>query len=299
MLVFIFLFLRDKKTNQEYENYTTKMQSFDTDVGVMKYLDIGEGTPILLLHGVPTSSWMYRKLSLDLSKNGYRVIAIDMIGFGASDKPKGYDIYNFDKQADRIFALMEHLNIESWDQIIHDMGGIVTWEMIKKDSDKISHLYILNTLLYKTDFHPPLDFSYKNPIHVAFLKLHKNKFIGKVIVNNMLKTGTNKYKLDYEEKRGYWLPLQGGADALVHFFTNTKWIKQNLSEYRNIFKDFDGRISIIWGENDPFLGVEQVSKFQNDFDIPDENILILENKKHLILEEASDEIIEFMLKNQD
>jgi haloalkane dehalogenase len=297
MCVFVFIF-RDTKSTHEYEKYTADMKSFKTDAGIMKYHDVGTGYPILLLHGVPTSSWMYKKLTKQLSENNYRVIAVDMIGFGASDKPDGYDVYDFDKQADRILALMESLDIAEWEQVIHDMGGIVTWEMMKKNPKKISHLYILNTIIYADDFHPPADFSMKNPLHRFFLNLHTNKYIGKMIIKNTLKTATNKYSMNMEDGRGYWMPLRENADALVHFFTHTKWIKENLINYRKVFKNFNGDISIIWGKSDPFLGVEQVSKLQNDFNIFDENTLILENAKHLIAEESTDKIVEFITKHQ-
>lgn len=296
VLVFIFIF-HDKKTNHEYESHVGNMQSFVTDAGEMRYIDIGSGKPILLVHGVPTSSWMYRDLAVDLSNNGYRVIVVDMIGFGASAKPDGYDIYDFDKQAGRILALMENLDLDSWGQITHDMGGVVTWEMMRKNPEKISHLYILNTLLYREDFHPPADFSMKNPLHKFFLNLHAHNYIGKMIVENMLHAGTSSYSMNRETKRGYWLPLRENADALVHFFTHTKWIKENLVDYRKVFENFDGDISLIWGKHDSFLDVAQVLKFQNDFDIPGENILILENAKHLIAEESTDEIVEFIMNN--
>lgn len=116
------------------------------------------------------------------------------------------------------------------------MGGIIVWEMMRENLAKISHLYILNTIIYAEDFHPPTDFSYTNPLHIFFLDLHSNTYIGKMIVENMLKTGTDNYSMNMETRRGYWLPLRENAAALVHFFTYTKWIKGNLAGYRKVFE---------------------------------------------------------------
>jgi haloalkane dehalogenase len=65
-------------------------QSFDGYQ--MAYTNEGDGTPILLLHGVPTSSYLFRKMIPLLVNKGYRVIAVDLLGYGQSEKPSGYDV---------------------------------------------------------------------------------------------------------------------------------------------------------------------------------------------------------------
>jgi haloalkane dehalogenase len=97
-----------------YQTYASGLKSFETDYGTMKYYDEGEGQVILLVHGVPTNSWMYRNLGKQLSENGYRVIAPDLIGFGASQRVTNHNLHDFDIQAETLFALMEGLEIDSW-----------------------------------------------------------------------------------------------------------------------------------------------------------------------------------------
>ncbi|MFT5626985.1 MAG: pimeloyl-ACP methyl ester carboxylesterase [Dokdonia sp.] len=86
-----------------------------------------------------------------LSKN-YRVIAPDMLGFGSSDSPKGYDIYSEEKHASRLLDLMDALNVNNWTHVMHDAGGLWTWELFKKQPNRISKLVILNTIIYKEGF---------------------------------------------------------------------------------------------------------------------------------------------------
>jgi len=93
-------------------------------------------------HGVPTSSWLYRKLIDPLVASGYRVIAPDMLGFGNSANPKGYTIYDKKEHARRILGLMEHLKINNWHHVMHDAGGLWTWELFKQAPSKISKLTI-------------------------------------------------------------------------------------------------------------------------------------------------------------
>ena len=82
------------QTQMNYEDFCLKQKSFQSADGNIKYTDRGEGEVILLLHGVPVSSWLYRKIIPGLVNGGYRVIAPDMLGFGTSDNPDAYEIYS-------------------------------------------------------------------------------------------------------------------------------------------------------------------------------------------------------------
>ena len=92
-----------------YDNFRSQQQSFSSKDGVIKYIDKGQGPVILLLHGVPTSGWLYRKMIDPLVNAGYRVIAPDMLGFGNSDSPEGYEIYSEEMHAQRLLELMNAL----------------------------------------------------------------------------------------------------------------------------------------------------------------------------------------------
>lgn len=295
-LLFGYVVLQDKKgVKQEYQNYVSTLKTFESPNGIMKYSDTGEGEVILLIHGVPTNSWMYRNLARELSENGYRVIAPDLIGFGASERVEKYQMHDFDIQAETLFALMESLDIEQWEQVTHDMGGIITWHMLRDQANKISHLYILNTILYKETFNPPADFSYSNPLHKFLLGLHAHPLIGKMIVNNMITSGTGNYSYTNTERAGYWLPLRDGAMSLVHFFTHTKNIKENIDTYRSWLIDSDVPVSVLWGENDPFLDSSTVDLLKEEMDLKEQDVVIIKDAKHLVAEESYQQIANYII----
>src|ERR1700693_558431 len=83
----------------------------------MHYLDEGEGDPILLLHGEPTWSYLYRKMIPPLAEPGartrrrFRVIAPDYLGFGRSDKPLQIEDYTYDLHVASIHALVDSLDL--------------------------------------------------------------------------------------------------------------------------------------------------------------------------------------------
>lgn len=90
----------------------------------------GKGEPLVLIHGFPTSSWDWHALWPALTER-YFVIAIDMIGFGFSDKPVDYD-YNIIDQADLLSGFLRELGVRHCDVMCHDYGVNVAQELLAR-----------------------------------------------------------------------------------------------------------------------------------------------------------------------
>lgn len=292
----------------EYKYSTIKehraSQKFITvNGGKMAYVDVGKGEPILLLHGVPTSSWLYRHIIDSLSKKGFRVIAPDLLGFGNSDKPKGYDVYDERKQAQRIFNLMDSLKIDSWHQTLHDAGGLWTWEMLTMHHEKIKSLIILNTITNRDGFNPPFSVGRHNPIGKFSIRLYGSRIFGKGMMKKTLKFGLTNDNFTKEELYAYWLPMHEGAFRPVfHFFSKIKETCHNLDAILLRFKEYNIPTIIIWGEKDAVLeGKKQIPHLAINLNIPEDRITILQNGTHFIQEEQFNEIVQkisaFLLPN--
>ena len=91
----------------------------------------GKGEPLVLIHGFPTSSWDWHALWPALTER-YFVIAIDMIGFGFSDKPVDYE-YSITDQADLISGFISELGVKRCDIFCHDYGVNVAQELLSRD----------------------------------------------------------------------------------------------------------------------------------------------------------------------
>jgi len=110
------------------------------------YLEAGEGEPVLLVHGFPTSSHLYRNIIPTLAKN-HRVIAIDLPGYGLSDKPLDvtYDFEFFERMLE---GFCDALGIADTDLVLHDLGGPVGLFWALRHPARARKLVLLNTLVY-------------------------------------------------------------------------------------------------------------------------------------------------------
>lgn len=114
----------------------------------LHYLDEGEGRPVVLFHGEPTWSFLYRKVIPVLVAAGYRAIAPDYFGFGKSDKPTAADAYTYDSHTDSMVALLSSLDISDACAVVQDWGGPIGLRIAVENPGMFSALSILNTGLF-------------------------------------------------------------------------------------------------------------------------------------------------------
>jgi haloalkane dehalogenase len=116
----------------------------DQDGLRMHYLDEGSGPPVLLLHGEPTWSYLYRKIIPELGPAA-RAIAPDYFGFGRSDKPLRIEDYSYDFQTGSIARLVEHLDLRELTVVVQDWGGPIGLRLAVEHPDRVARLVIMNT----------------------------------------------------------------------------------------------------------------------------------------------------------
>jgi pimeloyl-ACP methyl ester carboxylesterase len=125
----------------------------NTPAGALRLavIDEGRGPPLLLLHGFATSSYTWHAVIPELAKN-HRVIAVDLRGFGASDKPidEHYSIFD---QADAVEALIEQENLHGLTLIGHSFGGGVALALALREQGRaqphIRNLVLIDTIAYR------------------------------------------------------------------------------------------------------------------------------------------------------
>jgi haloalkane dehalogenase len=124
--------------------YAFRPRYVDQDGLRMHYVDEGNGEPILLLHGEPTWSFLYRKLIPPLSRSS-RVLAPDYFGFGRSDKPVERSWYSFDRHYLSIERFVDELDLRDLTLVVHDWGGPIGLRLAVERPECVGRLVITQT----------------------------------------------------------------------------------------------------------------------------------------------------------
>lgn len=138
----------------------------------MHFVDEGQGPVVVMVHGNPTWSYYYRDLIRRLSVD-HRVIAMDHIGCGLSDKPQQFDYYTLRQHIENLGALLEHLQVTSYSLVVHDWGGAIGMGWAVRYPERLERVVVLNTAAFR---------SRRIPMRIRICRW---PLIGKVIVRGL------------------------------------------------------------------------------------------------------------------
>jgi haloalkane dehalogenase len=157
------------------------------------YVERGEGTPILFLHGNPTSSFLWRKVLPTAARHG-RAIAFDLLGHGLSEKP---DIaYTFADHAAVLAAVADALAIDDAVLVLHDWGGPLGFDFALRHASRVRAVAAMETFPWRlswSDFPPAMRLAFRlfrAPVVGALLLQHLNLFVERVMQATAVRAGT-------------------------------------------------------------------------------------------------------------
>jgi haloalkane dehalogenase len=128
----------------------------DGDTLRVHYVDEGDDAaePVLLLHGEPSWSFLYRRMIPVLAEAGLRVIAPDLVGFGRSDKPAKRTDYTYQRHVDWMRAVVERLDLSRVTLFGQDWGGLIGLRLVAEHEDRFARVVAANTFLPTGDRNP-------------------------------------------------------------------------------------------------------------------------------------------------
>ncbi len=260
--------------------------SHDVDVNGTKvhYLSCGDGEPVLMLHGWPTSSHLWRDI-LPIVGRSKRAIALDLPGYGWSDKPPGTR-YSFTYYEKILEGFADALSITSTDLVVHDLGGPVGIFWALRHPERVGKLALLNTLVY-----PEMSWAVKVFGLSVRLPLIRDWISSPSGLRFSMRFGVcNKQNITDEVMRGYQEPfvtkeartglLKGAQGLSMKGFHE---ITENLSQ-------FEGPLRLIYGEQDRILpDVAETMRRVKD-DLPQAEITSLPNCGHFLQEDDAEAV---------
>ncbi|OBF02390.1 haloalkane dehalogenase [Mycobacterium sp. ACS4054] len=128
--------------------YPFQSRWFDSSQGRMHYLDEGDGPPILLYHGNPTWSFLYRNIVIAL-RDRFRCIAPDYLGFGLSDRPGAFG-YTIEEHARVVGEFVDHLGLDGYLTMGQDWGGPISMAVAVQRAERVRGVILGNTWFWPT-----------------------------------------------------------------------------------------------------------------------------------------------------
>ena len=248
------------------------------------YLLAGQGETILLIHGWPTSSYLWRNLMPELAKE-YQVIAIDLPGFGKSDM-KLEASYSFRYYGRIISGFLENLNIQQLTLGVHDLGGPIGLLWMVQHMEKVDRLILFNTLVYPT-------FSRAVKIFGLATRLPgiRNLLTSPGGIRWAMNFGVNqKEKLTEEIIRNYQAPFRDRISRKVLLKSVHRLSLKGFAEINQKLPRFKGPVQILYGEKDKILPKVADTMQRVKKDLPQSTIITLPNCGHFLQEEAPEKL---------
>jgi haloalkane dehalogenase len=272
-----------------------------TPEGRCAYVDEGARSHhiVLLLHGNPTWSFLWRRAITALVGEGLRVIAPDLLGFGRSDKPNNLAAYTLDRHVARLVALWQALDAQEVSLVVHDWGGPIGLWWLKDSGAPLRRLVVCNTFSpvlpgkqgqtaalnvsrFASRFRPLADFLYRRR-HL-------------MLRNFLFGAGTVNHKALTEDVRtAYWAPHLRAEDRTgVLAFPlqiprkNSEPVAQRSAAVARELKDALNAIpsTLLWGTKDYLFDETTLNSWINF--PPRARVLRMENASHYVLEDIPD-----------
>jgi haloalkane dehalogenase len=128
--------------------YPFESHWLDVGAGRLHYVDEGQGAPVVMVHGTPTWSFLYRHLVKGL-RGRHRCIVPDHLGFGLSDRPRDWS-YRPEDQARNLARLVTALELKDVTLVVHDYGGPIGLAYALEQPDNVRRLVVFNTWMWAT-----------------------------------------------------------------------------------------------------------------------------------------------------
>jgi pimeloyl-ACP methyl ester carboxylesterase len=278
---------------------------FETEDGRMHYVDEGppDGRAVVMLHGNPTWSFLYRRFIPPLTEAGHRAIAFDHLGFGRSDKPDRPELYTIERHCRRADALLESLNLRDATVVPQDWGGPIGLWWATHHPERVRGLFILNTFAHR----PREKVALPLP-----LRLFRTPGVGEVMVKGMdlfkrvflFRAGVVHHeRLTPDVKRAYRAPHPGWSSRTPILVFPRQIPSGPMGDVSDLVaeieqglqREFRSKpIGIAWAMKDTAFTPEVLDRLWLDT-FPDAELLRLEDAGHYLQEDAPERIVPALL----
>jgi len=260
----------------------------------MHYVDEGprSGSPVMMLHGQPTWSYLYRTMISPLAAAGHRVVAPDLIGFGRSDKPSSVGDYTYQRHVQWVTSWLRALDLHDVTAFVQDWGSLIGLRVIAENAERFSRIVIANGFLPTADRRPPLVVPIGRLIakHSPFLP-SAGWMVNRGTVHTLSRTARDAYNAPFPDQR--YLAGMRAFPGLVPTSPDDPATPANRAAWQALGR-WAKPVLCLFGTRDPLLGkydAELIRHIPGAKNQPHARI----HAGHFIQEDAGPELAQRML----
>lgn len=248
---------------------------------------LSDKPPILLIHGFASSSYTFRKI-IPLLEKQYSVIAVDLPGFGKSEKSTSF-VYSTSNYAKVMLACMDEFQLTCAHIIAHSMGDQIALQMARISPERIKKLVLLNSSGYFRKAKRLAVYSSYLPLFDKFIYayIHRKK-VYDYLQNTLFNTQLINEELIYEFSKP--LTEKNFYKSLIRLLRHREG---DLSSYQ--LQDIHHPVLLIWGKEDRVIPLKVGQRLVND--LPDAQLITYEKTGHFITEERPKQIFNNILSH--
>ena len=227
--------------------------------GVQSFVrEEGDGDPVVCMHGVPASSFLYRKVLPELADRGLQGVAFDLPGLGLAARPTDFD-YSWTGLGKFAVEAVEALELENFHLVVHDIGGPVGFELAAAMRDRVRSMTILNTMIEVDVFRRPWVMQpFAVPVAGELWLATMVKPLFRTLMRQIGIGNPDKVHPDDIDAYVDLLKREDGGRAFLKIMKGFERTRQKRDLYVSTVRQVPYPVQIIWGADDPALkiGVE-------------------------------------------
>jgi haloalkane dehalogenase len=220
----------------------------------------GDGEPVVCLHGVPSSCFLYRKVIAELAARGLRGVAFDLPGLGLADRPREFD-YSWTGLGRFAAEAVDALGLDRFHLVVHDIGGPVGFELAAAAPERVRSMTVLNTMVEVDSFRRPWSmapFARRGIGELLLATTRKPAF--RALLN--LQAIADRNASPKEEIYAYvdLLKREDGGRAFLRIMRSFERTRAKRDLYVGTLRDVPYPVQIVWGAEDPALTMDHAEQ---------------------------------------
>ena len=257
----------------------------------LHYSRRGVGPSVVLLHGIPTHGFLWRKVADLLQRGGREVIVPDLLGYGASDKPADADL-GISAQAERLLAALSSVGWTGGTVVGHDIGGGVAQLLALQDPARIKNLVLVDAIAYES-FPEPGIARLKDPVWDSILGAPDFDLV-KGLTKGFRRGMVNTERVTPDFIDAYEMPFRGVEGRRAYLRAARALRTEELSSRMEEVERLDIPTLVVWGAHDEFQPLANGSRLAAA--IRHARMEVIEEAGHFLPEDAPERLADLILE---